>query len=718
MSTSIPGANFFGASVIDFNASAGWGAQSSEVTINLAADCAEAFQTPVVGQAATFVMGSFSFTGMVQSWNSKAGSDGNPLYSVKLISPHPILDNTQVILDHYEGSVPFYNIANVYGYLESTGGGCSWKNVSGTLFGAPAGGFGNANRTDRGIPWYMIKSALQALAGGAGGGSAKYCKGLGFKGESYILDISDVPIGNRNYRITGPVVSLTDLINQVCEDAGCDYYIQMFPSFGMHVIKVVVIARTEQPALGAIANFVSGQNVISKALGRELRSEINSSLLIGAKVKQYFQCEDTSKISPFWGWDAEGDLIESKHGGGVLSWQVKLDFRKINLALTNAAPNFMWIGENELRAATADYESFFKNILNPANSGSELYKYYKDTLNFKLIDVDKKDPAAGNAAADIRISTEDGDLTGDPASLELRDAKAVHSWLSSYASEFYGKKFLVCFSKSIVCVSEDSDTGQTVYSDIVSSDGAWPSKGGNFNDAGDILGLDNPSSASDLFKDDTGKVQPLVKFGTSSAGGSYSPGGGGGAGTKKNTKGLNIDDFIVVGDNIWIKAAVDEKYVDGPKKTKCALITLSNGVIDTESDVEAIESNRPMDVFKSTGKPTTNIVIEGTPITARKNLGGQGQTVGALGPSYLTFPTAIGVPMESTTTCYGPWYAAGADPGSTHVEVDEGLAPWEYGGFKYMDKAGVAKIESAYTHQQEADRGGSNYSGATYFIVS
>ena len=73
---SIPGAKFLGVSVVDFNASAGWGGQSSEVTINLAADCNEAFIEPTVGQAAVFSMGSFSFCGLVQSWNSKQGSDG------------------------------------------------------------------------------------------------------------------------------------------------------------------------------------------------------------------------------------------------------------------------------------------------------------------------------------------------------------------------------------------------------------------------------------------------------------------------------------------------------------------------------------------------------------------------------------------------------------------------------------------------------------------
>ena len=710
---SIPGANFFGASVVDFNASAGWGAQSSEVTINLVADCAEAFLTPLIGQAATFVMGNFKFSGLVQSWNSKSGSDGQ-LYTVKLISPHPILDNTQVILDHYEGKVPFFNLINVYGFLESLGGDCAQKTIGGTVFGAPAGGFGNSDRTSRGIPWYRIQEALQALTGGMGS-NPKYCQGLAFKNDKYILDLSSIPIANRNYRLTGPVMSLTEIINQVCEDAGCDYYIQMFPlqaSFaaGKYVIKVVTIPRGSNastvPAVTGVDTFVQGATVINKAVGRELRSEVNSSLLIGGKVKQYYQCTNQKGMTPFWGWDAEGKVLKARQtDASELNWEVELDFRKINLALNFPVPaDKNWVGENELRAAAGNYESFQKLIQNPGNKDSALYKYFTDTLGIKLTDVVGADPNAQDNAINIRGHGKDNDPTGDPASKQLRDAKSLHHWLSSYASDVYGKQFLVYFSlDSVVCRSVDSETEQVTYSDIVSTDGAWPSYGDEYADAKKIFGMENPSIQTDHFKDESGKVQPLVHFSTGDS--------------KLNTKGLSNDSFIADDqtNDIWIKATVDEKWVIGtpsdPEGTKDsirgALITLSNGVIDVEADEPTIESNRPMDVFKATGKPTANIVVkqDGDVVNSKKSLGGQEATIGALGPAYKLDPKGIGVPLQSTTNCYGPWEAVGADPGSTHAEVDEGLVPWEYGGFKYMMAAGSAKINDSVTFQQEASRG-------------
>ena len=199
---------------------------------------------------------------------------------------------------------------NVYGYLESLGGGCSQHIVGPaggkTVFGAPSGGFGAASKTARGIPWYLVKHALQSLVGGIGLGNTCYNKGLRFKGTNYILDLSDIPLANDNYRITGPVISLTDLINQVCEDAGCDYYIHMFDSGGIgstSIIKVVTIARKDGYTLGQIRRFVEDDQskVISKAVGQELRSEVNSVLLVGAKVKQYYQCIDPSRYDSFLG---------------------------------------------------------------------------------------------------------------------------------------------------------------------------------------------------------------------------------------------------------------------------------------------------------------------------------------------------------------------------------------------------------------------------------
>ena len=149
---------FLGLSVIDFSCSAGWNEQPSEITINLVQDCAtdalgnvheERFGVlqgggypdplvpsdraqnvvqPSMGSLHTFVLYQpevvtihkgppFKFMGCLQSINKSIGADGNPVCSVKLVSPHFLLENAQVILDHYEGGVNFYNIIIKNRYL-------------------------------------------------------------------------------------------------------------------------------------------------------------------------------------------------------------------------------------------------------------------------------------------------------------------------------------------------------------------------------------------------------------------------------------------------------------------------------------------------------------------------------------------------------------------------------------------------------------------------
>ena len=85
------------------------------------------------------------------------------------------------------------------------------------------------------------------------------------------------------------------------------------------------------------------------------------------------------------------------------------------------------------------------------------------------------------------------------------DVKKVHAWLASYADEHYGKKFLVRLP--FVCYYYEPDSGQTLYSDLPTSDGGYPAPG-----AYDILSLTWPGTGIDFFSDDKGKIQCFGRF--------------------------------------------------------------------------------------------------------------------------------------------------------------------------------------------------------------
>ena len=662
---------FLGCSVTGFTATAGWNGQASELTVNLVEDCDEKFKTPNIGQPIYFKADEFEFGGLLQSYIKNRSTSGDPVYTVKIVDPRPILEHTQVILDQYIGPVSgLHNLLNVYGYLEYMRG------------------FGGSMRTARGIPWNLIRAALQDLAGNPYMvGSSFTTGGLRFRGKTsgsnatYIVDLSEIAstvFHSSSYRISGPVVSLSDLLNQVCADAGQDYYVELRQFGDKNIIKIRTINRRNAIALGGkqIKSFVdSSDYMITNSVGSELRAEVNSCFLIGGNWKYMGQGYG---VTPFWGYDALGNFITAYHTGSENGWVVSLDFRKINLALNNTVPAiYADVGENELRYAMGDYESFVTNLLS-TNTGTTLYNYYKD-IGVTVTDIVRHGAMAG--AGGRRVGAAADDESGEPDSQILRDAQTLHSWLSSYAGEFYGKQFLV---KASVQMSVDTEGGHAIFSDEPSTDGGWTDSA--------VLAL-SPGISQDFFKDDSGKMQPILAF----------------WGSNVDTKQLSGDEYLTNGTYIWMKASMEDKWVIGTTSmfgmnTVNALLKVSSAVVKKNT---AIDSNMLLDSTPAVGADTVAPEVA----AAKNHLGAQEHTVRAIAPPAV-MAGAAAVPLKSNLYTYPmgvssmtAWMSVGKNPGMVRCEVDEGLTPWDYGSTAAMLAGGTAKIISASTQMQTSDRG-------------
>jgi len=840
---------FLGCSVLSFSASAGWNGQNSEVSVDLARDACESpaghykelwtdefgnviftdstpeefrtttnpdpgFTYPNIGAPVYFRVANFEYSGIIQGWTVKEGSDGNPVFSVKIVDPRVILDNVQVILDNYEGSLydsttrrSVYNLLNVYGYLEWTNGkggpadentGVAARcqdyiaqhggsvadallNVSavagGTGFGAPAGGFGGARKTDRGISWNYIKAALQDMAGcwlvnpnayfsqggvffrpGSGRGygelnstvytargwsnfSSQYASEDGVvyqqrhNGAKYIIDLTDLPDAQWDYRIAGPVVSLSELINQVCADAGCDYYVELIPMeenplnpsyienpyirrSAPLVIKVRTISRFNQPTLGVstgeITSFISkyniltgdpGYGIVNDSFGRELRSDVNTSFIIGAKARQYYEEQNQTRMTPFWGYDADGGLLMSHNNGEDIGWKVRLDFRKVNLALHNPISlglegnTFGWVYENELRWALGDLQNFQNMILRPQYPDTPIKRYLVETLQLGAGEVnrgtrgDNIDPSTGG---DVRQAAQNNrNNAGVPGKTYGVDVKTFFNWLQSYTSDVYGKQFL--FQAPYLCTSRDEDSKERIFSDEPSTEGGWPSllEGGILVDNPNVLGINNPSLTADFFKDDVGKFEPIVQF----------------TGTGLNTASLGTEDYIAATaaggiDFVWCKATIEAEWVEGTPYSGVSDTNIWSALLKISAPVKRgdledfVESNTAIVASKPRGPLpyATGAAQMNTYIASQSKQSG-GTSLAA------AFPIGAGVPVKSNTRTYGPWINVGANPGAVHCEIDDGLAPWEYGSIGFMNKGGLAKVLNASTNMQVGERG-------------
>lgn len=360
----IPQQTFLGASLRGFNASIGWGGNSSSVDINLVEDDknvrpgfphGDVFTPLDVGQPATFVVSGYNpensqysywdYTGLIKNYKADVSPNGNPLYSVSMMDPRELLEGSKIILGNYYGSVSgFPNMFNVYGYMEDLLG---LNNPSNPNY---SNNFGGSEANDAGIPYRNIVRALGIIT--SGNSSRHYGERIQLKDRYYTLNLSNLPRLADDYRIPNvDSMSCIDFISDICNTANHDFFVELQPVYyknnfnewvpsgdyngkQIHEINVVTIDRSSIPQSGVISKFitaVSGASV--KNIGFEFRNGTVGKFLTGGNLSlMYYKKDDTliesglsntivdlSKddhdymldgIHQFWGLDEQENLIQ------------------------------------------------------------------------------------------------------------------------------------------------------------------------------------------------------------------------------------------------------------------------------------------------------------------------------------------------------------------------------------------------------------------------
>ena len=812
---------FCGASIMSFSVSAGWNEQTSELTVDLVEDCsttnkrieygvdleasvvtdADEFSQPHVGSAVYFRVGDelnesgeyvrnpeggFEFTGLIQSWNRKNDTSGNPTYSVKLTDPRVILDQSHIIVsdlgedvfvappDSNRGLLAVPNVINAYGWLEGLDADC--RNSFGTAptyinsvaVGSLTGGFGGADVNNRGMRWNLLKKALGILLASdqipyvitrspygrrvstdgyspygrllyRGGGNKQSAQtpgktllpGSGVLGPtpedgtgrrtSYIVDLTEIPFSPDHYRITGPTLTFTELITQVCEAAGCDYYVELLPVKGLGginlVIKVRVVQRREQPKLGEIQDYVDNQNfVISKTFGQELANQPNSIFIFGAKRQDYVQQDTYPYIVPSGGLDTDGLPIRVFFGnlgaeGSTNQWWYLLDFRQIEGSLNNSftenysTNGFAWVSESEIRCASVDRDIWREFVV--SRLGDSRSPCTRWMLNWETLTGREFTPLMGPGAV---IGTNE---SPDTVPVYRADMERMHGFIQTFATTFYGRRWLVnipgvCRDYNFEAADASGFRPAPYYSDDPSTDGGWPT-------IANVLGLTMPSSALDFFAlDETGKIGPMLRFST--------------AGMQATE--LDTGSFIATAGNLYVKARMQPRWVVGTPD-------FSN---NTESAWAELEINAPVTFapanVPAAGQRRAAVVIARMNNRFQANIDGSIDLVTARAwagtleerlersiftgfiPDRMLPPVQAGVPLVSKSRCYGPWGNLARATvnndlyntdelisGKLNVVHDDGFAPWEYGSYTLMNEAAESAVELSITEMQVAERG-------------
>lgn len=350
---------FLGASVAQYNASAGWDSQESTLEVTVVEDLREdELFAPAngfisEGAPAMFVHDQFKFGGIIQNWQRKVDVSANPVYSVTLADPRIFFDGITLIIDEYAAPVTTPNVINVYGYLEAKYG------------------FGGSGKNDAGLTARAILSALQDMMRGEG---ATYNGGISFRSVPYLLNVLNIPAPPAELRIQASTLTLNEFLSEVCESLSCSYFCRLdFQS--AWIIDIIFLSRATQVLKGSITNYVaSTPGAMVKNSGIELVNETTTKFLFGGKktdmYAQFYQDGYMDKRSPqqlmidrsgnssvnnpiwhYFGKDLNGNLVLTYSNYNVFT----IDSRNVNIS--EMGPTYA-TDEVEMRAALGSQDAW------------------------------------------------------------------------------------------------------------------------------------------------------------------------------------------------------------------------------------------------------------------------------------------------------------------------------------------------------------------------
>lgn len=698
--------------------------------------------------------GGFEFCGLVQDWTEKKDTNGNPTYTVTLTDPTALLDATNVIIGHTDdGTSGLWNLLNVYGIVQSLGTGCSGSltkfggvtkdNVSGYI------------PNDNGMVWNDIKCAIHTLTSSIQrehSGVQRFCRdgrivytgpspqqeGMGvLKADAflsdfspvdypniqpyahhYLVDLTEIPFGSVQYRINGPVLTLTELINKVCTDAGCDYYKELLPIKAgndvLKFIKIRTISRTAQSNVtDAVTDFIQRRvakypeqngGIVSYTRGKEERNEPRSIYLLGGKKRIPYVATGTGQIYPYWGLNHDGTITEAKISG--TEYLIRLDLFPLQNTLyfpfTGLNDNKAWVSEAEIRAAIYDFDSWkFITHLKNLDIGKHLtYIKHPDFFHPSGM-VSGLDANNTNANPfqlhkfNINIEYSDQDITD----VKRIDAETIYNYIKEFGNTYYGRQYLV--NVTGICYTFDRSVNRYVYSYLPSMDGCWVNDTGQY-----LLGITNNNPLSFYLRDNVGKYGAFAGFEYYVSGlhdtGNFS--------INRQYNKLNLDEekfdvhsVVKSGYRYLVKTDVLPGIVHGIPE-------------DTGRDITSVVLKFETPTIHTSGvkKSGTHIpddlmVIEEFDIPDDMKISFPSDyRLGMIRRAIL--PTGVVVPLVSNIDRYGPWGFRGV-PGHAAADIREELVPWNYGSEQLLDIAARTIAEDSVSQLQNVERGSLTLAG-------
>lgn len=643
-----------------------------------------------VGHPIRLKIGGFYFGGILSKVTKKKATNGLT-YDIVVVDPREILQATSVIIGQYSGTVPVGvgNIINAYGFWED-----------------PAiGGFGWSGSDNLGMPWTSFFSAVLQICNKPiitpYGGPMRW--GLPTpefpNGVYYSLDLSELPIPDPYYRIEGNgVVSLYDVINKVCQDAGYDFVVELIG----YAIKIRVINRKFAPDLGTIGAIVNtpGSNATAIEHGIEMaQGHQTAAMLIGAPREGMFA---KANFTSFWGYDHLKNPILGHSGTIVLAPKIMGEqpiLYRCEMMNLYAFSVEDVIGSAYYFCSTLELQFAMAGI----DSWMEFIEKYRPDVFFAMTGF------ASNRTNQVLLN---GLNVGDsvqtnPQAILARALEATYdrsegrrrffSWLSGVAQQYLGKEFIVSLGPITTdignlwpsffqsTIDPDQPFDQNLRPNIRYEFDVCRSAYMPIEEAFLYYGL-KPISAS-TFMDDGNRFEPIalynyVRLNQTNA-------------FIENTQETVFDTYgvytkVSMGDQIEEMAFPN---VVTPYSTSQSIRYILDGPGFAFVGGPLVRATVQNPIFSRATDPSgDHSVISrvlGTPANIYQTNAESSKT--KMHPPPVN-PSFFILPLKSNRFCYGPFWTYSQIPGRVKIEVDSDLTPASYGSEILMNRIAIARL--------------------------
>lgn len=516
---------FLGGTVLSFNASLGVGpTQESTLSVEIINDCKIGpnddngglfYGGLKIGSPAFFSVceamgknegdpGCFEFGGIVINASIEQSSAGE-IYKITMVDPRSLLENfTIVVSDNLSGPIKHRNYFNAYAYYEHNVLPKELKydhNQDAMLLPNSPGDddpiipegdntktdcdvFGYADSNDRGMTYRKVLQALQNDNNGRG--PMVYSPNYGepynpqvtplfnqflnnrnlHEGNVFRLDLSDMPNPPQYYRVSGPSISLLQLISEVCDVLGREFIVTLERGIGANNEPYIIKIKTKK--IKPLNN--NQNNILSKIIpyqgastnltyGKELRIEKSRHILLGDKRHDIYQ---SAEIEFYFGEDSDGNPIVPRPSADGCGFEIDIEIKDLNVSLN--CPLFdlnntllerkVTITEADIRAALGSLQLWKIRVGSttiPGDFNAVLrhnYPNLESNLVSKLFDslgsgFEATEHALGMRAIVDAASAADASMTATLAHNQAKDLETIHAFIANIGKIYYGRKYLV-----------------------------------------------------------------------------------------------------------------------------------------------------------------------------------------------------------------------------------------------------------------------------------